>query len=156
MAEPTGKARGMGRGLKITLILSLAFNLFIVAVVAGSALSHHRWRPHGDIGAGIFTEVLTREDRRALRDAFIAAEPGFRDHRAQTREDMARLAEVLRAEPWDPSAVDALIAGHSARMTERFDLGRRLISDRIAAMSATDRAALADRIDAELKRRQRR
>lgn len=145
---------GAGRWTKVVLVLSLALNLFIVAIIAGSSFGHHRsHRPHGgvsDVGVGLFTEVLTRQDRAALRDAFLAAAPGFRDQRRAARADFAELAEALRQQPWDAGRVDALIARHGARITERIDLGRQLLSERLGQMSASERAELADRIDARL------
>lgn len=151
---------GAGRWTKAVLVLSLALNLFVIAVVAGSVFGHHRWHgPHGgvsDVGVGLFTEVLTPKDRAALRDAFVAAAPGFRDQRRDAREDFAELAEALRQEPWDPALVDALVARHGARITGRIDLGRQLLSERLAQMSAGERAALADRIDDRLRRGWRR
>lgn len=159
MAErQTGGERGpegSGRWLKLALFLSLALNLFVVAIVAGASFSHHRWRPHHgvrDVGFGLFSEVLTREDRAALRDAFLAAAPDFRDRRRAHRSDFEELAAALRADPWDGARVDALIARHVARIDERFELGRSLLSARLAGMTAAERAALADRIDAALAR----
>ena len=159
--KPENEARtGAGRWTKIILVLSLALNLFVVAMIAGASFGHHRWhRSHGgvsDVGVGLFTEVLTRQDRAALRDAFLAAAPDFRDQRRAARADFSELAEALRQEPWDPGRVDTLIARHGTRITDRIDLGRRLLSERLGQMSADERVELADRIDARLRRGWRR
>lgn len=148
-----------GRGMKIVLILSLALNFFIVAIIAGSAIGHHRWGGHHgvrDVGFGLFSDVLSREDRKALRAAFLAEAPDYRDRREMAREEFQQLAEALRADPWDAARIDALIARHSARIAERVDLGRRLLVRRLEEMSPAERMALADRIDSEVVRGWRR
>lgn len=151
---------GAGRWTKVFLVLSLAMNLFVIAIIVGAAFGHHRWRPaHGgvhDVGVGLFTEVLTQRDRAALRDAFIAAAPDFRVQRRAAKEDFAELAEALRQDPFDPARIDALVARHGTRIADRIDLGRRLLSERFEAMTAGERAALADRIDERLRRGWRR
>ena len=159
--KPESDARaGAGRWTKVVLVLSLALNLFVIAVIVGASFGHHRWRsPHGgvhDVGVGLFTEVLTRRDRAALRDAFLAAAPDFRDQRRAAQDDFAELADALRQDPFDPARVDALVARHGARLADRLDLGRRLLSERFDAMTSTERAELADRIDERLKRGWRR
>ena len=60
-----------GRGLRIALAISVALNLAIAGLVAGAVLRNHA--PGGredvarELGFGPFTEALSREDRRALR-----------------------------------------------------------------------------------------
>jgi uncharacterized membrane protein len=155
-----GTRTAAGRWTKVILVLSLGLNLFVIALVAGASFGHHRWhRPHdgvSDVGVGLFTDVLTREDRAALRDAFLAAAPDFRDQRRAAREDFAELAGALRQEPWDPARVDAIIARHGTRIAGRIDLGRTLLSERFGQMTASERADLADRIDERLQRGWRR
>jgi len=82
----------------------------------------------------------------------MAAMPDARDRRQAARQDFARLADALRAEPWDRAAVSTLLARHGQRTAERLDLGHRLLIERIEAMSPAARAAFADRIEAGLQR----
>ena len=144
-----------GRKTRIVLVASLTLNLLILGVIAGSAIGHHRRAGHGeasDVGFAPFTGALDREDRAALRGAFMAAMPDARDRRQAARQDFARLADALRAEPWDRAAVSTLLARHGQRTAERLDLGHRLLIERIEAMSPAARAAFADRIEAGLQR----
>lgn len=148
-AEVT-KPKSGGRWTTWALIASLALNLFVAAAVVGAAMRHHRM-PHGDVrevGFGPFTEALTREDRAALRDAFIAAAPGLREMRREAEAGFARLAASLRAEPWDRAATEAALVEQAARTTDRLDLGRKLLLERLETMTPEARAALADRIEA--------
>lgn len=150
----TAGAGGCGKWTRLVLVLSLALNLLVVGVVVGGAVRHHR---HGgdesarDIGFGPFTEALSKEDRKALRRAFLAANPGFRDMRKDMGRDMGDLIAALRADPWDAVAAGIILAGQSQRMTDWMDTGRDLLLERLSAMTPQDRAAFADRLEADAK-----
>ena len=145
---------GGGRWKTWALIVSLAVNVFVAATVIGAGVRHH-WHPPRvdvrDVGFGPFTDALSREDRAALRDAFIAAAPDFRDRRREAAEDFSRLAEALRTDPWNPAEVEQVLSRQGQRASERFDLGRRLFLERLGGMSPAARSALADRIESALQ-----
>lgn len=147
-AVPAPEASG-GRWKTWALVTSLAVNVFFVAALLGAGLRHHR--EVRDISFGPFTEALAPEDRRALRDAFLASAPQAREWRREAAEDIARIATALRAEPWDPAAVEALLLRQSERAEQRFMLGRRLFLERLAQMTPEARAALAIRIERMVK-----
>jgi len=148
-SAPAPSAPG-GRWKTWALVVSLAVNLFVGAAILGAGLRHHR--EVRDVGFGPFTEALTREDRRALRDAFMAAAPDAGARRREAAENVAQLAAALRAEPWDAATVEALLVRQGSRAEERFALGRRLFLERLAQMTPEARAALADRIERMLTR----
>ncbi|HQU67936.1 MAG TPA: periplasmic heavy metal sensor [Albidovulum sp.] len=155
MDEPTKTETGVaapkaGRGMKIALILSLTLNLMILGVMGGAMLAHGgRDDPRRvrDVGFGPYTEALSPEDRKALREAFVKAAPDFRAGREEARADVAALAAAIRAEPYDRAAVEAVMANQVARIEERLQLGRGLLLDRLDAMGPEARAALAGRIE---------
>lgn len=149
-APGAGAAPGGGRWKTWALVISLALNLFVAAAVLGAGLRHHR--DGRDVGFGPYTEALSREDRAALRDAFIAAAPDLGDRRRAMAEDMTRLAAALRTEPWDPAAAEAVLSRQGERAEERFALGRRLFLERLGQMTPEARAALADRIEHAMAR----
>jgi uncharacterized membrane protein len=146
-----------GRGMKIALILSLTLNLLILGMMGGAMLAHGGPGGRGhirDVGFGPYTEALSGEDRKALREAFVKAAPDFRAGREEARADVARLAAAIRAEPYDRAAVEAVMASQAARIEERLQLGRGLLLDRLDAMGPEARAALAGRIETmRVKRR---
>lgn len=146
-----GDAPRTGRGVKIALILSLTLNLLVFGIIGGAIVAHGgRDDPRRvrEVGFGPYTEALSPEDRKALRDAFLKAAPDFRHRREEARADVARLAAAIRAEPYDRTAVEAVIASQTSRIEERLKLGRSLLLDRLDAMGPERRAALADRIEA--------
>lgn len=151
MAETKGN-----RGLKIALAVSLAFNLCIVGVICGVMLRDgppHRSR---DFGLGPLSEALSREDRKAMRDAFVERHPDIRGDRRAMRAEFDALVAALRAEPFDPVALDTALAAIAARNQSLLDTGRELVAARLKAMDAEGRAAFADRLEKHIGRDKKR
>jgi len=94
----------------------------------------------------------TAEDRRALRESFLAAAPGFRAERDSMRADFGELAQGLRADPWDRAAAEAILVRQGERGRTRLEQGRALFLDYVASLGPEARRALADRIEASLTR----
>ncbi|MBC2837094.1 periplasmic heavy metal sensor [Gemmobacter straminiformis] len=151
--EQSGGGKPSGRGVRIALAVSVALNLLIVGLVAGAVLRDGgpRGRMMGELDFGPFTEALTREDRDALRQAFVERMPDMRDMRRQMRTDFAALLAALRAEPFDPAALREVMANQSSRMQERLQIGQSLMLERLEAMSPEARAAFADRLEERLR-----
>jgi uncharacterized membrane protein len=141
--------------MRIVLVLSLALNLAVIGVAAGSALRF------GGVGAmhppargmvGALLHEMPRSDRRQMRDLARS-----RSDRADPRRDeMAAMAAALRAVPFDPAAVTELIGRHVERraMFQTEMLAGWL--DRVAAMSDSERAAYVDRLESTSGHRHRR
>ncbi len=86
------------------------------------------------------------------------------DRRVATRARCGRrcgptlpnLCRALRAEPFDPAALDRAVDALRNRGEQRIALGQRLMMERIAQMSPDERRAFADRLDEALSRGPRR
>lgn len=140
--------------VKALLALSLALNLGVAGLAAGAFLRDGGPPGRDDraFGFGPLGEALDREDRKALRSAFFQSFPKLREGRAALRADFDALVAALRAEPFDPAALDAALATIAARNTEMLDTGRDLIATRLRSMDAAGRAAFADRLENALSR----
>ncbi|MDQ2065669.1 periplasmic heavy metal sensor [Xinfangfangia sp. CPCC 101601] len=140
------------RGLRIALAISLALNVAVAGVVGGVMLRDGPpQRGSRDFGLGPLSEVLDREDRRALRKAFVAQHSEFRDQRHEAQAEFAAVVQALRAEPFDANALDAALAAVASRNQRLIDSGRLLVAGHLAQMSATERAAFADRLEERLQ-----
>lgn len=142
------------RWLRWALVASLTLNLLVVGMVAGVGLRFAGGEapPPRSIGFGPWSGGLDRSDHKALREAFGATGRDFRADWQLEREDRAALLAALRADPFDPAALDTVTARMNARATERMDLGQKLIRDHILAMTPAERRAFADRLEASRKR----
>jgi uncharacterized membrane protein len=152
---PPAKA---GRWVKILLAVSLALNLAVVGVVAGAALKARNFdggRPPDirELNFGPFTGALSRPQRRALLQGFVADQPPLREMRSLIRAEYQLVLDAVRAQPFDPIALQAALAGQSRSTIARLDAGRKALEGVIIAMSPEDRAAYADRLEDGLQRR---
>ncbi|MDE3079764.1 MAG: periplasmic heavy metal sensor [Paracoccaceae bacterium] len=153
---PGPDARPPRTWTRLALVLSLGLNLIVVGSLGGLALSRAIHGPHEpvrDLAFGPFTEALSPDDRRAMMRAFMAEAKGFRAEKEQMRADFQSLVAALRADPYDPSVLDGVMARQKARTDQWLALGQRLLMERLAAMAPADRRAFADRLGEELSRR---
>lgn len=153
-APPGGVAplQPAGRGLKWALAVSLALNVAVAGLIAGAVLRDGP--PHGppgaaprDISLGPYIAAMTPADRAALREAFLARAPGFREARGAMRADMRAVAAALRADPLDRDALQAALDRGEGRAREFLSLGQDILFDHLAGLGPAERAAMADRID---------
>lgn len=156
---PETGAPPRGRWVKPLLVVSLAINLAVAALVVGAVIRGGppmRGAMHQDggrdLGIGLMVDSLSRADRAALRRAFVASDPGLGNWRERARQEFAVLLAALRAEPFDPEALRAVMQEQSARMRTRLENGREILIDRIAAMTPAERAEFAARIEERLER----
>ncbi len=140
--------------IKVLLAISLALNLGVAGLAAGAMLrSHDGPRGEHDFGLGPIGDALTREDRKALRQAFVTAHPDLgRRGMAALRADFDPLLVALRADPFDPAALETALRVMADRNAERLETGRRVIADYLTAMSPAARAEFADRLEEVLAR----
>ncbi|PZX53678.1 putative membrane protein [Cereibacter changlensis] len=142
--------------MRVVLALSLTLNLAVLGIVGGAALRSHDERrpaPVRDLGFGPFDNALTPEDRKELRRAFMDDGPDIRSARRAMRQDFAAILEALRAEPFDPAALQQVLDRQNARGAEMLAYGQKLIFERVAAMDPEARRAFADRLEQSLTRK---
>jgi hypothetical protein len=154
-ADPSALRSGEGtsRVLRIALVLSLAANLLILGLILGASFSRDRdrdgRRDHAmaDIGFNPFIMALPADDRRALGAALVGRAGDLRQNRAELRRQFETLLTTLRSEPFDTAAAAAAVAAQQARLSDRQDIGRELLIDRLEAMAPAERAAYADALE---------
>lgn len=132
--------------VRVLLGTSLALNLLVLGLVAGAMFRFGgpdgMRSPPRSIGAAMYRE-LPREDRRALRSGKSSTQ--YQRH-GRLKVEAAAVDTVLRATPFDPVAMQALLEDHAtARAGFHMSLQRAWL-DRVSAMSDTDRHAYADRL----------
>lgn len=146
--------KGASRWLHWGLAASVALNLAVVGLVVGAM-----WRGHEDprrdfvrdLGFGVYSEALSPEDRKALRQAFRDKMPGFRKTREEMGADLQGILVALRADPFDPEALKARLAAQNQRSVGQLALGQDLIRDLMLGMSPQARLAFADRLENRLR-----
>jgi uncharacterized membrane protein len=141
-----------GRWVKVVLAVSLALNLAVAGLALGAWLQEGpgRGMPRG-LSFGPFSEALSPDDKRALRQALTERAPDMRGDHQAARADMEAVLTALRADPFDPAGLTAALAQVEARLAGRLTLGRSLIESRLLEMTDADRQAFADRLERTLR-----
>lgn len=151
-APPPGRP---GRGLRWALALSVALNLAVAGVIAGLA-----WHggPAGrsmmlrDMGFGPYEGAFRPEDREAMRGALRGKLGEIRAARQQMQEDMQRILQALRAEPFDPEALADAMASQANHLNERLSFGSAVVRDHLLRLTDEERHRFADRMEGHMRR----
>lgn len=155
-ATPNIPARAPLRGwIKALLLGSLALNLAVGGLAIGAMLRHGDMMDHGTVRTdqigGPYTGALSREDRRAIWREMRGMQGEGRPSRAEIRADFDAVVQALRAEPYDPGQVRAIVERQFEAGIARQQIGQTLLLERIDAMSPVERAAFADRLAQRLE-----
>lgn len=153
MADPTLPAKP-SRLWRIVLVASLALNLIIVGVVAGSVLSGRQGPPRGfELGLGPLAQALPPETRRAISDT-LRRTPSLRpEGRDVRRRSLDAVLTAVRAQPFDAAALSAVLASQSDRGRMLREAAQTAMIDHIAQMTDAQRATFADALAQELTKR---
>ncbi|WP_135501454.1 periplasmic heavy metal sensor [Roseovarius aestuariivivens] len=143
------------RWMRVLLVVSLAVNLLIAGGVIGAAVTGGGpWRGHAlHGGGGPMARALSDEDRRILRSRMHGERAPDLAARQAHRDAMRDLIRLLRATPYDSGAVTVQMAQIRGHFETRMARGQALLAERLAEMTAAERAAYADRLEAALRRR---
>jgi uncharacterized membrane protein len=147
----------MRTGVRVLLIVSLAINLLVAGVIAGGLIMGPMGgRPPGvDLTLGPFARALAPDDRRAIaRDLMERADLGPM-RRSERQADLAELAAALRADPFDSAALAEIMARQRARVRSLEGAVEAAVLERLSAMTAEERAGVADRLEREMDHRHR-
>ena len=135
----------MRRGMRIVLILSLAFNLLIVGLAVGLVLSGGpKW--HHDMRMPAHVRALDHADRRAIGQGIRAAYQEGQLRKGAGSAQSRQLADLLEAERFDRAAVAALLDEMERSKRSRYTVARDVWLGRVEGMSAAERAAYAERL----------
>lgn len=146
---PSDAARPRG-WLRWLLALSLACNLAVAGLVIGAAIRFRDGPPRVfDLSIGPLARALGREDRAWIMRE-LARSHDLRPRSAEARRaEAAALAAAVRAAPFDAGAFAAALDAMRGRAETLQRAAQDLLVARIASLAPEERAALADRLEAE-------
>lgn len=148
---------------KLALIGSLSVNFLVLGLLGGMWWSGGHHKSGGQpasatapLQIGPYGRAFSKEDRAEMRRAFEQQRPKFRETRRAMRGFAKELAEALRADAFDRALVEDILARQMTQITMAQQSGQEIMLDRLEAMSPSERAAFADRLETGLNRRKRR
>ncbi len=133
--------------LKITLVASLAGNLFLGGVLVGGGLRPPMKPPFGPLNGERLERIIATlppTDQAILRAALDGPDQRVRRNFASIDSLRQRSAEILRTEPFDPAALRVVFEEMDQQMQT---VGRSLLADFVTAaekLSPEGRKVLAD------------
>ena len=151
-AEMGAEVRSPG-WMKLLLILSLTANLLVIGVIAGYELRGDGQRGGGtDRAVGWILEMVP-EARRGMAEAHFAAVRAEIDTAGGDRAAlMDGVLAAIRAEPYDPAAVQAAMAAYGDSRSERWEVLRERMASLLARLSPEERAAFAANFEERMNR----
>ncbi len=155
MTDPSTPKRS-GRWMRIALVLSVGLNLAVAGVVAGTLVKGPpERRSFGNSSRDMalpFTRALSRSDQRALRRELLGASKEGRDRHPLPTVAYREALDILRTDPFDAAAFDALMERESDRARTRMKRGQDALSAHLTKLSAADRLVYADRLEEQVER----
>jgi uncharacterized membrane protein len=137
----------------IVLLASLAFNLLVLGAI-GSHFLFEKQPTRERYSGPAFTDILPRtfflaldpERRRALAERFAGDRKAFRDGRRDMRQAAIKVADTLKAEPYNAAETEAALARYNAISRSMIDRGATVSRDLVATLKPEERTLLADKI----------
>jgi uncharacterized membrane protein len=152
------------RWLTGLLIVSLAFNLFVI----GAVIAHHfGWREggmrHARFASPAFTQLLPRrffsdlgeERRRELVALMQAHRREFRRDQGELKDSAQAVAEALAAEPFDAARLDQALDDFAGRGRALVDMGAAIAKEVAGKLTPEERKMLAEHLRKRSERRAR-
>lgn len=155
MAQSTETTkRAIPRGWKILLGVSLAINLAVIGLVAGATLRKGPERSSRGGGhanyAMPYIQALPRAERRAIFEASHPKHNGA--SRAERRALYQQVMDILRADEFDRSAVEAVLVMQTKVTLSGQSGAQAKWLNRIEKMDVQERRVYADAVEEVLKR----
>ena len=137
----------------IVLLASLAFNRLVLGAI-GSHFLFEKQPTRERYSGPAFTDILPRtfflaldpERRRALAERFAGDRKAFRDGRRDMRQAAIKVADTLKAEPYNAAETEAALARYDAISRSMIDRGATVSRDLVATLKPEERTLLADKI----------
>ncbi|MEM6657257.1 MAG: periplasmic heavy metal sensor [Pseudomonadota bacterium] len=148
MSEQAKPKRGW---VPVVLVISLALNLLIVGIAAGTVLrlkgSDHAKAPPG-FGPALY-RALPKDDRKAMRSELFGLHKNGSLGRRQGFQD---LSDALIATPFDPLAVELLLQQQAQSSAELQATLQARWLERVSLMSDAERQIYAERLEDVVER----
>jgi len=141
--------------IKILLAVSLALNLAVIGLLAGSALRGGPMMMAGRTPAmGYAMPYVLALPHDMRRDVFgaVRQDKSYPDRRAR-REEYRRMITALRATPFDTAAVKAVLARQAEGASRVQSAAQAAWLDAVASLSDEERMAYTKRMEDALERR---
>ena len=154
MTELNASKPNCPRWAKLLLAASLSVNLLIVGLAVGAMLNFSKkgGPPRLAETGGAYTAALNPKDRRTIGMELAEIYRTGPSSRQDVQQQYQRMIAVLKTEPFDRAAAEAVLERQSQFAQERRMAGERALLNRLEAMTPAERAAFLERLENRIKR----
>ena len=140
--------------LKAGLVVSLAFNLFVIGAVSAHRYWWEHHRHHGLLRGPAFTQLLPRpfffgladKRRDELRMLMRAHRQEFFDGRGRMRLAARDVADALDAQPFDQARFDKALQAFAATGHTLIDTGAEVVADVVGHLTPDEKKKLGEQL----------
>lgn len=135
------------RAKSIALFASVVVNVLLISAVTTQVLSDSSFRSYNrspEARVERLAKKLPEADAQKLRDAFAAHAGELPAARAEMKAARDSFRQALRAEPFDPAALEKSLAAIDTARAHLKQIMRSAVFGAAAEMSADGRARLAE------------
>lgn len=145
----------------VLLALSLTLNLLGLGLIAGAhfrdARDQHRFPPPDrtvmrTTGLGPFIDAMPRAARNRMGEMLRERDARIMPDRAVLATELREMINALRAEPFDPEGLAALLTAQHERINSRIGTAQGVLLQQVAQMSNGERRAFADGLERRFAR----
>ncbi|MEJ0012081.1 MAG: periplasmic heavy metal sensor [Bauldia sp.] len=131
--------------LAVVLLLALLVSIAVNLTIAGFAFAHFAGpRPGGEVEriVAIGIRAFPPEIQKAIADGSKAKRDEMKAKLDAVQDARRRMFDAMRADPFDPAALDAAYADLRARTTDLQLVGQGVVADALAHAPADVRARI--------------
>lgn len=152
MAEEGTTRAGCPTWVKLLLILSLAANIAVVGLILGHGM-RGKEQVAGNRQVHWIVKLMPEDRREFVEKMFDERRDELRATSANRRRDMRALVTALRAEPFSPETVVSEMRKRRESRDSRNEIIQSTLVEVLTALTPVERAAFADNLEEQLKRR---
>ncbi len=139
----------LSRRMRILVIGSLALNIFGIGAIAANAVidGHSHCRPPRFMGlpsSRELREVLPENDQAMLEELLQANRAGFRERLNELLAAKQRVADAIKAEPFDRARLDIAFAALRERHAAMTTGAQGWLTEFVARLDPEGRARIAE------------
>lgn len=139
---------------KAGLVVSLAFNLFVIGAVGAHRYWWEHHRHHGPLRGPAFTQLLPRpfffgladKRRDELRMLMRSHRQEFLDGRARMRLAARNVADALDAQPFDQARFDKALQAFAVTGHTLIDTGTEVVADVVGHLTPDEKKKLGEQL----------
>ena len=147
-----GRGTRKARWPKILLILSLAINVIVIGLFAGYMIQREPKARGPERQINWIIKLVPESQRDATKEHFREIRDDVRATYVERGEHLQAIADTIRAEPFDPAALEAAMQARRDGSQERQELIQKHLVELLTEFSPEERAEFSSNLEGFLEK----